>query len=80
LKHIGLIFPNLRHIFADRVYRGKQLPQALTEFGKWFIEIVTRSESIGALNLSPLGELERMGGDTAPTCPDWSERIIWDWI
>src|SRR5262247_2163639 len=53
LKHIGLIFPNLRHIFADRVYRGKQLPQALTEFGKWFIEIVTRSESIGTFKAEP---------------------------
>ena len=46
-------FPNLRHIFADRVYRGKQLPQALTEFGKWFIEIVTRSESIGTFKAEP---------------------------
>src|SRR5262249_33583723 len=53
LKHIGLIFPNLRHIFADRVYRGKQLPQALTGFGKWFIEIVTRSESIGTFKVEP---------------------------
>src|SRR5215831_14066768 len=53
LKHIGLIFPNLRHIFADRVYRGKQLPLALTEFGKWFIEIVTRSESIGTFKAEP---------------------------
>jgi len=53
LKHIGLIFPNLRHIFADRVYRGKQLPLALTEFGKWFIEIVTRSESIDTFKAEP---------------------------
>jgi len=47
LKHIGLIFPNLRHIFADRVYRGKQLPDAIAEFGNWVIEIVTRSQSVG---------------------------------
>jgi len=53
LKHIGLIFPNLRHIFADRVYRGKQLLAALTEFGKWFIEIVTRSESAGGFKPEP---------------------------
>jgi putative transposase len=53
LKHIGLIFPNLRHMFADRVYRGKQLPLALTDFGKWFIEIVTRSESIGTFKAEP---------------------------
>jgi len=53
LKHIGLIFPKLRHIFADRVYRGKQLPQALAEFGKWFIEIVTRSEKSGTFKPEP---------------------------
>src|SRR5215475_13622414 len=48
-----LIFPELRHIFADRVYRGKQLLQALSEFGKWFIEIVTRSESTGTFKPEP---------------------------
>src|SRR5215831_20210005 len=47
LKYIGLIFPKLRHIFADRVYRGKQLPEAIAEFGKWTIEIVTRLQSVG---------------------------------
>jgi putative transposase len=47
LKYVGLIFPNLRYIFADRVYRGKQLPEALVQFGKWIIEIVTRSQSVG---------------------------------
>jgi putative transposase len=47
LKYIGLIFPKLRHIFADRVYRGKQLPEAIAEFGKWTIQIVTRLQSVG---------------------------------
>ena len=47
LKYIAGIFPKLRHIFADRVYRGKQLPEALVEFGEWIIEIVTRSQSVG---------------------------------
>jgi transposase len=50
LKYIGLIFPKLRHIFADRVYCGKQLPEALAEFGKWITEIVTRSQSVGTFN------------------------------
>ena len=53
LKYIGLIFPKLRHIFADRVYRGKQLPAALAEFGKWVIEIVTRTESVGSFKPEP---------------------------
>src|SRR5258708_4139009 len=47
LKYIGLIFPKLRHIFADRVYRGNKLLDAIAEFGKWTIEIVTRSQSVG---------------------------------
>ena len=53
LKYIGLMFPKLRHIFADRVYRGKQLPKALAEFGKWIIEIVTRSQSVGTFKAEP---------------------------
>jgi putative transposase len=47
LKHIGLAFPKLRHIFADRVYRGNKLLDAIAEFGPWTIEIVTRSQSVG---------------------------------
>lgn len=53
LKHIGMLFPKLRHIFADRVYRGKQLPAALAGFGKWVIEIVTRSQSVGTFKAEP---------------------------
>ena len=41
LKHIGLLFPKLRHVFADSAYRGKKLSRALAEFGKWAIEIIT---------------------------------------
>jgi putative transposase len=53
LKHIGMLFPKLRYIFADRVYRGKQLPAAIAEFGKWIIEIVTRSQSVGTFKAEP---------------------------
>jgi putative transposase len=53
LKYIGRIFPKLRYIFADRVYRGKQLPEALADFGTWIIEIVTRSQSIGTFKAEP---------------------------
>src|SRR5437764_15460774 len=37
LKYVGMLFPKLRHIFADRGYRGKQLLAAIAEFGKWVI-------------------------------------------
>jgi putative transposase len=40
-------FPKLRHIFADRVYRGAQLRKAIAKFGRWKIEIVTRTERVG---------------------------------
>jgi putative transposase len=40
-------FPTLRHIFADRVYRGDKLRNAVAAFGRWTIEIVTRSENVG---------------------------------
>lgn len=53
LKYIGMLFPKLRHIFADRVYRGKQLPAAIVEFGPWTIEIVTRSQSVGTFKAEP---------------------------
>jgi len=32
-------FPKLRHIFADRVYRGPQLRAAIDQCGPWTIEI-----------------------------------------
>lgn len=41
-------FPKLRHIFADRVYRGDQLRKAIAKFGRWKIEIVSRAERTGA--------------------------------
>ena len=46
-------FPKLRHIFADRVYRGDKLRNAIAEFGRWTLEIVTRSERIGTFKPEP---------------------------
>lgn len=53
LARLRAKFPNLRHIFADRVYRGNKLRKALAEFGRWVIEIVTRSERIGTFKPEP---------------------------
>ena len=53
LKRIGLLFPKLRHVFADGAYRGKKLSDALAEFGKWAIEIITRSENAGTFKVQP---------------------------
>ena len=46
-------FPKLRHIFADRVYRGKQLVDALSHCGPWTIEIVQRPPGIKGFQLLP---------------------------
>lgn len=46
-------FPRLRHIFADRVYRGAKLRNAVAGFGRWTIEIVTRSEQVGTFKPEP---------------------------
>jgi putative transposase len=53
LRSVGETFPKLRHIFADRVYRGPKLLGALADIGPWRIEIVTRSQSIGTFRAEP---------------------------
>ena len=53
LRDIGRRFPALRHIFADRVYRGDRLLDALADLGKWKIEIITRIASAGAFRPEP---------------------------
>ena len=46
-------FPKLRHLFADRVYRGKQLIDALSHRGPWTIEIVQRPPGVKGFQLLP---------------------------
>ena len=53
LRTIAGMFPRLRHIFADRVYRGPKLLDALADLGKWTIEIVTRSQTVGTFKPEP---------------------------
>lgn len=53
LQSVGRLFPKLRHIFADRVYRGDKLLNAVAEYGPWHIEIVTRSQSLGTFKAEP---------------------------
>jgi putative transposase len=53
LKSLGATFPKLRHIFADRVYRGDKLLMAIGGPDEWTIEIVTRSESVGTFKAEP---------------------------
>lgn len=53
LKSVRRSFPKLHHIFADRVYRGERLLNAIADCGKWTIEIVTRSQSVGTFKAEP---------------------------
>lgn len=53
LRSLRRTFPKLRHVFADRVYRGQKLLNALADLGKWTIEIVTRSQSVGTFKAEP---------------------------
>ena len=46
-------FPKLRHIFADRLYRGDKLLNAIADCGKWTVEIVTRSQNVGTFKAEP---------------------------
>lgn len=53
LRTIGRTFRRLRHIFADRVYRGPKLLNAIADLGPWTIEIVTRSQTHGSFKAEP---------------------------
>ena len=47
------LFPWLRHLFADSVYNGPNLREALAKFGDWTIEIVTRAAEVTGFQLLP---------------------------
>jgi putative transposase len=48
LEHLRSKFPKLRHILADRVYRGDQLVRALAHCGPWRIAGLGTSKSSSA--------------------------------
>jgi len=53
LRALRRRFPGLRHIFADRGYRGPQLRAALEDCGPWTIEIVERPPGVKGFQLLP---------------------------
>jgi transposase len=53
LRSLRQRFPELRHIFADRVYRGEQLLNAIADCGPWTIEIVQRPPGVKGFQLLP---------------------------
>jgi putative transposase len=53
LERLRRRFPKLRHVFADRIYRGNQLVTALSHCGPWTIEIVERPQGVKGFQLLP---------------------------
>jgi transposase len=53
LRALRQSFPNLAHIFADRVYRGPQLREAIDPCGPWTIQIVERPPGVKGFHLLP---------------------------
>jgi transposase len=53
LRSVRQTYPSLRHIFADRVYRGEQLRNAVADCGPWTIEIVERPPGVKGFQLLP---------------------------
>lgn len=53
LRALRRRFPRLAHIFADRIYRGPQLRDAIADCGPWTIEIVERPPGVKGFQLLP---------------------------
>jgi putative transposase len=87
LRTVGRRFPKLRHVFADRVYRGQKLLDALADMGHWTIEIVTRKQSVGTFKPEPrrwvvertfawLGRNRRLAKDFERTIPSQTAWVL----
>jgi len=53
IEAIHQLFPWLRHLFADSVYNGPNLREALAKFGYWTIEIVKGTADAVGFQLLP---------------------------
>jgi transposase len=53
LQRLRQSFPELGHVFADRIYRGDQLRDALAHCGPWTIEIIERPPGVKGFQLLP---------------------------
>lgn len=46
-KALAVRFPTLRHVYADRAYRGNKLLTAVADPKPWAAESITRSQRVG---------------------------------
>jgi transposase len=88
LRSLRRAFPELAHIFADRVYRGEQLRNAIADCGPWTIEIVQRPAGVKGFQLLPrrwvverslawLGRSRRLAKDFEATI---ASATAWLWL
>ena len=87
LRSLRRRFPKLRHILADRVYRGPQLINALADCGPWTIEIAQRPEGVKGFQPLPqrwvvertfawLGRCRRLAKDVEATIASATAWIL----
>ena len=53
IEAIHQLFSWLGHLFADSVYNGAKLRDALVKFGNWTVEIVKRATDAASFQLLP---------------------------
>lgn len=87
LRSVRRTHPTLRHVFADRVYRGEQLRTAVADCGPWTIEIVERAPGVKGFQLLPrrwvvertfawLGRSRRLAKDFEATIPSATAWVL----
>ncbi|MFE0759294.1 IS5 family transposase [Inquilinus sp. NPDC058860] len=88
LTSIWMLYPWLRHLFADGAYAGDKLATALAGLGQWTIEIVKRSNTARGFVLLPrrwvvertfawLGRCRRLAKDFEASV---ASAEAWIWI
>jgi putative transposase len=53
LASICMLYPGLRHLFADGAYAGDKLKDALAQMGRWTIEVIKRSDAAKGFEVLP---------------------------
>jgi putative transposase len=66
LRPVGRSFPKLQHVFADRVYRGDKLLNALADLSSWTIR-----------DRHSLPQHRHFQGRTAPMCGRAHFRLVY---
>ncbi len=88
LASIRKLYPWLRHLFADAAYAGDKLGGALSELGRWTVEIIRRCDTAKGFEVLPrrwvvertfawLGRCRRLAKDVEATI---ESAVAWIFI